>query len=109
MAYDEGLAQRIRECLDELPNVVEKKMFGGLAFMIDGNMSVGVIKSELMLRVGPERYEQILALPYARKMDFTGKPLTGFVYVGEPGIESDEDLQQWVDRALVFNKTLPPK
>ncbi len=109
MAFDEGLAQRIRELLGDMPDVIEKKMFGGLAFMIRGNMSVGIIGSELMVRVGADAYEETLELPHAREMDFTGKPLKGFVYVGENGITEDNDLKQWVDRGLVFVATLPTK
>lgn len=109
MAYDEGLAQRLRECLDKLSNVNEKKMFGGLAFMVNGNMSVGIVKTQLMVRVGAADYEQALAQPHAREMDFTGRPMTGFVYVDEPGFESDQDLEAWVGRALEFNNTLPVK
>ena len=109
MAFDEGVAQRVREALDSERDVVEKKMFGGLAFMLSGHMCVGVIGDELMVRVGPEGYEAALALPHARKMDFTGKPLKGFVYVGVDGFDDDADLQEWVDRARRFVSTLPPK
>ncbi|NOZ10008.1 MAG: TfoX/Sxy family protein [Gammaproteobacteria bacterium] len=109
MAYDEGLAQRLRECLDQFPCVDEKKMFGGLAFMVNGNMSVGIVKTRLIVRVGPDGYEQALTQPHAREMDFTGRPMTGFVYVDEQGFESDQDLEVWIGRALEFNKTLPLK
>lgn len=110
MAYDEGLAQRIRETLgaaDGLGGVVEKKMFGGLAFMVRGHMSCGVSGDELMVRVGPDAYEEALAQPHARQMDFTGKPLKGFVYVAAEGFESDEDLAAWVDRSVRFALSLP--
>lgn len=109
MAYDEGLSQRIRENLVDQSGVVEKKMFGGLAFMINGHMSVGVIKTDLMVRVGADRYEQVLLQAHARPMDFTGKPLKGFVYVDEKGYESDEGLQQWVQRGVDLALSLPPK
>lgn len=109
MAFDEGLAQRIRELLADMPELVEIKMFGGLAFMIRGNMSVGIIGSELMVRVGADAYEETLKLPHAREMDFTGKALKGFVYVSENGITEDDDLRQWVDRGLDFVATLPDK
>jgi TfoX/Sxy family transcriptional regulator of competence genes len=109
MAYDEGLAQRIRDLFADDPGVVEKKMFGGLAFIVQGHMCVGVTSDELMVRVGPEQYEEALQLPHARKMDFTGRPLRGFIYVSEDGIESDKDLQAWVDRALSFVHSLPHK
>ena len=109
MAYDEGVAQQVREALQRQSNVVEKKMFGGLAFMVRGNMCCGVIGEELMVRVGPEGYETALTQPHARKMDFTGKPLKGFVYVESDGFDSDDDLQAWVDRALEFVLSLPAK
>ena len=82
MAYDEGVAQRLRDVFGDRTDVVEKRMFGGLAFMVSGNMCCGVVGKELMARVGPEQYEQALKEPYAREMDFTGKPMKGFVYVG---------------------------
>ena len=109
MAYDEGLAQRVREALSGDAGVVEKRMFGGLAFMIRGNMCCGVVGEDLMVRVGPEAYEQALALPFARPMDFTGRPLTGFVYVGPDGCSEDGDLAGWVKRALAFARSLPAK
>ncbi|MEE8388876.1 MAG: TfoX/Sxy family protein [Acidiferrobacterales bacterium] len=109
MAYDEGLSQRIREILDDQSGVVEKKMFGGLAFMINGHMSVGVLKTDLMVRVGPDNYEHALSLPHTRPMDFTGKPLKGFVYVDEHGYESDEGLIQWVQKGVNLALSLPPK
>lgn len=109
MAFDEGLAQRLREILAERDDVVEKKMFGGLAFMLSGNMCCGVVGDELMARVGPEQYESALKHPYARKMDFTGKPLKGFVYVAREGIMSDQDLQAWVGRCEKFVCSLPSK
>ncbi len=109
MAYDEGVAQRVREALQRQSNVVEKKMFGGLTFMVRGNMCCGVIGEELMVRVGLEGYETVLTQPHARKMDFTGKPLKGFVYVESDGFDSDDDLQAWVDRALELALSLPAK
>ena len=77
MAYDEGLAQRIRELLEDTPNLSEKKMFGGVAFLVNGSMAVGIIKDELMVRVGPEAHDHAIAEPHARPMDFTGRPLRG--------------------------------
>lgn len=109
MAYDEGLAQRIRECLEGDPRVTEKKMFGGLAFLVGGNMCCGVTKSELMVRVGPDAYEDSLAQPFAREMDFTGRSLKGMVYVAVEGFESDEDLGGWVGRGVAFAGSLPAK
>ena len=109
MAYDEGLAQRIREHLEERDDVREKKMFGGLAFLVAGNMSCGVVADELMVRVGPDAYEDALALPHCREMDFTGKPMRGLVYVGVAGIEDDGDLGAWVERGVAFASSLPAK
>jgi TfoX/Sxy family transcriptional regulator of competence genes len=109
VAYDEGLAQRIREEFESRDGVIEKKMFGGLAFMLGGNMSVGIVKSELMVRVGPEAYDAALAEPHARKMDFTGRAMKGFVYVGPKGYESDDDLRAWIERGIAFAGSLPPK
>jgi len=109
VTYDDGVAQRVREALDGLPDVVEKKMFGGLAFMLRGNMCCGVVRDQLMLRVGMEGYEAALARAHARQMDFTGKPLRGFVYVAAAGFDSDKDLQDWVDRSVQFVMSLPAK
>jgi TfoX/Sxy family transcriptional regulator of competence genes len=113
MAYDEGLAQRIREILrdgrDGASAVVERKMFGGTAFLVGGNMAVGVSGDRLMVRVGPEAYEEALALPHTAPMDFTGKPLRGFVYVDADGIAEDEDLAAWIGRGAAFAGSLPDK
>ncbi len=109
MAYDEGLAQRLREILEDRRDVTERKMFGGLAFLLDGNMCVGVTAEELMVRVGPEAHARLLEEPHARPMDFTGRPMKGFVYVESEGFESDEDLRRWVERGIEFAVSLPPK
>ncbi len=109
MAYDEGLAQRIREVLDEEPHASEKKMFGGLCFLISGNMCCGVVGEELMVRVGKEAYAACLAEPHAREMDFTGRAMKGMVYVGTEGIEADEDLGRWVAHGTAFASSLAPK
>ena len=109
MPYDEGLAQRVREGLEECPRVSEKKMFGGLAFLLAGNMCVGVVGDELMVRVGPDAYEEAVRQPHARKMDFTGRPMKGFVYVGHRGIASDAGLQRWIERGVRYAASLPAK
>ncbi|MCA9751736.1 MAG: TfoX/Sxy family protein [Gemmatimonadetes bacterium] len=109
MAFDEGLAHRIREIMQDRQDVSERRMFGGLAFLVNGNMAVGVVKDELMVRVGPDDYESALGQPHAREMDFTGRALRGFVYVDEAGISEDEDLSTWVDRAISFAESLPRK
>ena len=90
MAYNEELALRIRQSLGEQTGIVERKMFGGLCFMVHGNMLGGVMGDEIIVRVGAERYEDSLQLPHARPMDFTGRPMRGFVVVASEGIESEE-------------------
>ena len=110
MAHDEGLAQRIRELLvDHDAVLVEKKMFGGLSFMLQGNFACGLTKNDLVIRVGPERYEEALAHPYAREMDFTGRPMKGWVYINPAGYEADEDLATWVQQGVDLALSLPPK
>lgn len=109
MAYDEGLAERIREIVQSRPGITEKKMFGGLAFLANGHMFVGVQDSTLMARVGPAGYAGALARPHVRKMDFTGRPLTGYVYVAAEGFASDQALADWVYACLEFVATLPAK
>jgi TfoX/Sxy family transcriptional regulator of competence genes len=109
MAYDEGVVQRVRECMEDIPDVIEKKMFGGVAFMAHGNMSVGVNGSELMVRVGAAAYEDALKKKHAREMDFTGRSLKGFIYVAEKGFESDKNLISWIQLAMKFVNTLPTK
>lgn len=96
MAYDEGTVQRVRELLEDRPDVVEKKMFGGLCFMVQGNMCCGILQDEIMVRVGAEAHAEALAQPHAREMDFTGRFMKGMVYVAPEGHESDEDLEGWI-------------
>ena len=103
MAYDEGLAQRIQEALGDLPGLVEKKMFGGVGFMVQGNMACGVNKNDLIVRVGPERYEEALTQPHVRVFDLTGRPMKGYIYVTPDGFDIDSDLEYWVQLALDFN------
>jgi len=109
MAYDEAVAGRIREALGKTPNVAEKKMFGGIAFMVRGNMCCGVIGERLMLRVGPKGYETALSRPHARAMDFTGRPMKGMVYVEPAGFASPRVLKAWIDEAMEFTLSLPAK
>ena len=109
MAFNEELALRIRVALGGRDGVVEKKMFGGIAFMLSGNMCVGVTGDDLMVRVGPDGLEGALAQPHARPMDFTGRPMKGFVYVDTAGTENDDTLKQWIQRGVAFVQTLPSK
>ncbi len=109
MAYDEALAERISSLLSGRRDIEEKKMFGGLAFLLSGNMCCGVAKERLMLRLGPEGAQAALDEEHAEPMDFTGRPMKSMIYVAAAGYESDEDLASWVDRAVAFAETLPPK
>ncbi|MDH3451533.1 MAG: TfoX/Sxy family protein [Gammaproteobacteria bacterium] len=109
VAYDEVLAERVRAVLAGRSDIVEKKMFGGLAFMVSGNMCCGVSKGDLVVRVGPAAYAAALAEKHVREMDFTGKPLRGFVYVARKAIASDEQLQAWLGRGVEFATSLPAK
>jgi TfoX/Sxy family transcriptional regulator of competence genes len=107
MAYSERLAERVRSALATHKRVTEKKMFGGLAFLVGGRMCCGIVGDTLMVRVGPERYAAALSRPHARPMDFTGRPLTGFVYVAPAGIRSRQALAKWIGWSLEFASTLP--
>ena len=109
MAYDEGLAERMRVALRENPEVDERHMFGGIAFMLHGYMFVGIVGETLMVRVGPAAYTQALGQRHVRPMDFTGKPLTGYVYVDPPGFEDDADLARWIGIGRDFVTAMPPK
>ena len=109
MAYDEAIAARVRSAFDLDPLVTERKMFGGVAFMVDGNMACGIVGDEIMVRVGPDSYEDALSRPHARPMDFTGRPMRGMIYVARPGFESDQDLAAWVESGASFARSLPPK
>ena len=109
MPYDDGLAQRIRELLDPRLASTEMRMFGGLAFMVNGHMCVGILQASLMARVGPDAYPDALEQPHVRKMDFTGRPMAGYVFVDPPGIAHDDDLAQWLRVCTTFVQSLPPK
>lgn len=113
MAYDEALAARVRTVLaakaSPSTETVEKKMFGGLCFMVGGHMCCGITGSDMLVRVGPERYDSALTQPHARPMDFTGRPMKGIVYVGSDGLVHDEQLGGWLDMGLEFVQGLPPK
>jgi TfoX/Sxy family transcriptional regulator of competence genes len=109
VAFDEGLAQRVREQLDGVAPAREMQMFGGLAFLVAGNMCVGVIGEELIARVGPAAADGALARPGARPFDFTGRPMKGWVVVGTDGTDDDGSLAGWVADALAFVGTLAPK
>lgn len=109
MAYDDGLAQRVREVMGELPGYVEKRMFGGIGFMLHGNMACGVIGEDLIVRVGAEGYQRALEAPHTKLFDMTGRPMTGWVVVTAEGYEADEDLEMWVRQGVEYALTLPVK
>ena len=109
MAYDEGLAQRVPEAMAELPGYEEKRMFGGVAFMLQGNMAVGVQGEDLIVRIGRERYEGTLEDPHAKPFDMAGRPMTGWVVVIAEGYEADEALARWVEQGVAYASSLPAK
>ena len=109
MSYNEELAERIRAYFHGRDDVEEKSMFGGLAFMVDGHMCVGAIGDRLMARIGPTIYENALKDMHVSIMDFTGKPLKGYVYIECEGIEDAERLNKWIRQCEYFITTLPPK
>ena len=105
MAYDEYLADRIRQSLKEkkVTNVEEKKMMGGLTFMVNDKMCVGIIKDELMARIDPEWHDEAITLNHCRTMDFTARPMIGYVLISTDGIDNTDDLEFWIERALLYN------
>lgn len=108
MAYDIQLAERIRSQLDGIP-FVEKKMFGGIGFLIHGNMACGVNKDDLVVRVEPGRHSALLKKTHARPFDLTGKPMKGWLLVEPAGVKTDKQLSAWVKEGVEFASTLPPK
>jgi len=109
MAYDELLGIRIRAALGALPGLVEKKMFGGTGFLVNGNMACGVHKNDLIVRVGPEQYAWALAQPHTRPFDMTGRPMAGWILVEPPGCTTESALKAWVDLGLALALSLPGK
>ena len=109
MAYDENLSLRITELLVNVSGLEEKKMFGGVGFLVNGNMACGVHKDSLIVRVGPEAYQAALDKEHAGVFDMTGRPMTGWVMVSAPGFVTESDLSGWVQQGLEFALSLPPK
>jgi TfoX/Sxy family transcriptional regulator of competence genes len=109
MPYNQQLAERLRQKLVPTVQVDEKKMFGGIAFMLNGNMLVGVIKDAMIVRVGPDGHAAALKQPGARPFDLTGKPMSGWVMVSKKGYDTDRALERWIHLALEFVRTLPTK
>src|SRR5262245_39269033 len=106
MAYDQALAARVRAALRGRTDIMEKEMFGGVAFLVAGKMACGIIGRDLMVRVGPPAWQAALAEPHARPMDFTGKPMNGYVYVAPGGLQADHALGAWIARGVAFVETL---
>jgi hypothetical protein len=109
MAYDEGLATRVRDVLGDQPGLAEKQMFGGLAFLLHGNMACGVRGDDLIVRVAAEKAEAALGEPGTRPFDLTGRPMQGWLLVALDGHAEDDDLGRWVDRGRAYASSLPPK
>jgi TfoX/Sxy family transcriptional regulator of competence genes len=109
MAFDEVLADRIRQLLTRRKNIEEKKMFGGVGFLLNGNLLVGVWKDSLIVRVGPDNYDDALLEAHVKEFDITGRAMRGWVLVAPEGVEDDDQLSSWVQRALTFVSKLPGK
>src|SRR3954469_6486556 len=109
MAFDETLATRIRDALTRKRGIEEKKMFGCICFFLDGNALAGVWKDRLIARLGPDEGEAALRAPHARAFDITGRPMRNWVAVGPKGVEDDDQLRAWIERATKFVRTLPKK
>jgi TfoX/Sxy family transcriptional regulator of competence genes len=109
MTYNEDLASRVRELLRDEGALGEREMFGGVAFLLEGNMSVGISGDELIVRVGPEAGEHALGQPHARAFDMTGRPMKGWVMVAPEGVKTERQLATWVGRGVAFARTLPAK
>jgi TfoX/Sxy family transcriptional regulator of competence genes len=106
MAYDTKLADRVRRAVETRRDVTEKAMFGGLAFLLDGKMFCGISKGDLMVRVGPDRHDEALGRPHVRPMDFTGRPMKGYVFVGPEGCRTRRMVEPWVERGATFVATV---
>jgi TfoX/Sxy family transcriptional regulator of competence genes len=109
MAYSESLANRVRQCLGRCRGLTEKKMFGGVGFLLNGNMCVGIWQTSLIARVGPAVYRQALARPHAGEFNITGRAMTGWVLIADEGVDEDTALREWIELALEFVRELPAK
>lgn len=109
MPYSESLAQRLRHLLKGQRGCLEKKMFGGVGFLLHGNMCVGVWKDSLIVRTGPDQYQPALSRPHVREFDITGRPMRGWIMIDADGLETDDQLSYWVREAIDFVSTLPKK
>jgi len=108
MAFDEALAKRLRVRFRKVPKSSERRMFGGLCFLVSGRMCCGIVGRNLVVRVGPDGHDDALRYPHTRPMDFTGRPMRGFIYVGPPGLMTARSLSGWVERAIRYSRALPP-
>lgn len=109
MAFDEHTAQRVRDILAEECVANEKRMFGGLAFMVNGHMCCGIVGQDLVVRIEPDEHQKALSHPHVRAMDFTGRPMKGFVYLSPPGYRTKEELRKWVRKGLRFVSSRPAR
>jgi TfoX/Sxy family transcriptional regulator of competence genes len=109
MAYSESLAARIRQAFGRTRGLTEKKMFGGVGYLLSGNMCVGVWQASLIVRLDPDDAQRLLAEPHVRLFDITGRPMKGWLLIEADGLENDEQLQSWVARSKEFVRTLPAK
>jgi hypothetical protein len=109
MAFNEILAARIRDALARKKGIEEKKMFGGVGFLLNGNLLVGVWKASLVVRLGPDEGEEAMQEPHVKEFDITGRPMKGWVLVEPEGVEDDDQLSDWIQRAVKFAGKLPAK
>jgi hypothetical protein len=109
MAYSKSLAARVRQALASRRGIAEKKMFGGVGFLLHGNMLVGIWQDSLIARLGPEEGEAALTEPFVRPFDVTGRPMKGWIMIEPDGLDTDSQLSAWIERAHVFVSTLPRK
>lgn len=109
MAFDEQLAARMRKTLGKRAGLTEKKMFGGIAFLLSGNMCCGVHKNDMIARLDPTETDSALAEPHVRLFDLTGRPMRGWILVSSSGLEDDSALAKWIERSVTFSRTLPKK
>jgi len=109
MAFDNHLADRIRKQLADEKGLTERKMFGGIGFLLNGNMCCGVIGAEVVIRLDPEQTDRALANKHTRIFDFSGRPMKGWIYVGAKAVETDGDLKHWLQIGLKYARSLPPK
>jgi TfoX/Sxy family transcriptional regulator of competence genes len=109
MSHDEKLAAKVAGMLSRKKGVESKNMFGGVTWILAGNMFCGVVRDDLIARVGTDRYDEAIRVPHVRPMDFTGRPMKGYVFVGPGGLKTDAELRRWVDQSFEYVQTLPAR